>query len=198
MTRVLHRTEPSIGAVLFRRGVIFWLVAILAAAAAPVSADECISMRGARIYASDFGTQGFKVSLNDGAHPSARLFTFDLKGKEKTVWTAKLLNIPTDVYVADDRPMVVAISSGPCTASREHAVVMYGSKGAVLADYRLFDLLSKEDVNAHVESSISGASWAEDARFRFDYQANQVVIALAWGRQIRLDLATGRLASVDK
>src|SRR5688572_17709092 len=184
MTTPLHWTERCTDAALFRRSVIVWLVAILAAAAAPVSADECISMRGARIYASDFGTQGFKVSLNDGAHPSSRLFTFDLKGKEKTVWTAKLLNIPTDVYVADDRPVVVAISSGPCSAALEHAVVMYGSNGAVLADYRLFDLLIEEELNAHVTRSISGWWWAEHARFRFDYEGKQMVIALAWGRQI--------------
>jgi hypothetical protein len=198
MTRSLDWMKPVTGAAPFRRSTMPLLFAFLALAAVPVWADDCVSMRGARIYASDFGTQGFKVGLNDGERAPARLFTFDSKGREKTVWTARLVNIPTEVYVAEHRPMVVAISSGPCSAAWEHAAVVYGSQGTVLADHRLVDLLSDQEINDRVTRTVTGWGWAGDARFRFDYKANQVVMALAWGREIRLDATTGRLASIDK
>jgi hypothetical protein len=115
----------------------------------------CVALRGrvhidegARIYASDAGLQGFNVSLNDGDRAPARLFRFDLRGKEKTVWTAKLVTLPTKVYVADDGPMVVAPSRpGRAEPLLKHAVVVYGSKGTVLANYRLSDLLNEQELN---------------------------------------------------
>lgn len=196
MTCFLDRSELRVDAPRVIRHRLFLLfVSLMAAGPALIHADDCISMRGARIYASDFGQQGFKLRLNEGERASGRLFRFDLKGKEKTVWTAKLVTIPTDVYVADHDPMVVAISSGPCSGAFEHAVVVYGANGTVLADYRLDDLLTAQERDVHVKRSITSWTWAEDARVQFDHQAKQVVIMLAWGRQIRLDAATGRVAS---
>jgi hypothetical protein len=196
MTGSLDGPERGIAAGPLGRSMMFLLVATLATAVAPVSADDCVSMRGARIYASAFAMQGFTVGLNDGERAPARLFTFDIAGREKTVWTAKLLNIPTDVYVADHGPMVVAVTSGACSAASEHAVVVYGSRGTVLGDYRLVELLSEQEITDHVTRTITGWEWGADAaRFRFDRKANQIVLTLAWGREIRLDATTGRLAT---
>ncbi|HWW83038.1 MAG TPA: hypothetical protein VNZ26_05515 [Vicinamibacterales bacterium] len=70
---------------------------------------------------------------------------------------------------------------------------MYGAKGAVVADYRLEDLLTPDEIVLHVGSSASSRLWARDARFDSDERAKQFVITLSWGRTVRIALATGRI-----
>jgi hypothetical protein len=171
--------------------IMLWLTAV------SVNADECVSVRGARLFVSSFGMQGFKLTLDDvGA--SGRLFTYDSHGAEKLVWESRLVNVPVDAYVAFDGPLVVTIDT-TCRGGFEHSLVMYGAKGAVVADYRLEDLLTPDEIALHVRSSTSSRLWARDARVDFDERAKQFVITLSWGRIVKIALATGRVVeSQDK
>jgi hypothetical protein len=159
-----------------------------------VNADECAAWVGARIFASHFGMQGFKLTLDDSQRASGRLFTYDDRGAEKSIWESRLVNVPVDVYVAHEAPVVVTIDTA-CRAGFEHSVVMYGAKGAVIADYRLEDLLTPDEIEGRVKRTMSSRWWAEKARFAFDEQAKQFVITLSWGRTVRIALATGRIVA---
>jgi hypothetical protein len=169
--------------------MIVLLTAVLAGRS--IHADECIGMRGARVFASHFGLQAFKLTL-DVNRASGRLFEFDSEGNEKSIWESRLVNIPVDVYVAFDGPTVVTIDTA-CKAGFEHSLVVYGARGTVLRDYRLEDVLTPEEIQSHVKRSISSRLWAQDARFDFDDKAKEFVITLSWGRTVRIALASGQL-----
>ena len=71
----------------------------------------------------------------------------------------------------------------------------------MLADYRLEDLLTAEEIKQHVLHTMSSRLWNHGAAFTFeswDQAENKSVpmrlrIRLAWGKELVLDLASGRV-----
>ena len=152
-----------------------------------------------RIFASPYGQFAFKVIPDDRANgnsltPPTRgvLFTLDTKGNDRVVWEKPLVNTPLQVHVADSGGYVVTIDTH-ANAGGPHSLVVYGPKGAVVADFALEDLLTKEEIDKHVTRSVSSRWWAEGAEVSIDAERKLTVVKLKWGKAIEVSLETGKL-----
>jgi hypothetical protein len=143
-----------------------------------------------RIFASMWGTYGFKLLLPDkGGGSEGLLFQLDAQGKDVVLWHKKLVNIPDRVFVAENRHVVTIDTYGGLGFA--HVLVVYDDKGAVLKDYQLEDLLTANEIKTKVKQTASSRHWVQDAKF--DFEADHFVVRLAWGRTIRIHLATGKV-----
>src|SRR5215213_683483 len=175
----------------------FAFVVLFAAAA---FADDWAAPRP-RVFASASGQFGFKVipdgnAINSGLTPPTRgvLFTLDEKGKEQVVWEKQLVNTPLRVHVADAGSHVVTIDTH-YNAGGPHSLVVYGPKGAVVADFSLEDLLTKDEIEKNIPQSTSSRWWAGGSDTSIDVENKLVVIKLKWGKALRVSLETGKLGS---
>jgi hypothetical protein len=161
---------------------------------AEAMADDCIAFSGARIFGSASGLHGFRFRLaDDRRQVEGLLFGFDDKGRERRIWRTRLLTVPARALVSGDGRTVVTIDQW-CRMGYEHSLVVYGEGGRVLADYRLEDLLSADEIDTRVTSSISSRWWTEGADLTIDESTRMLRVRLAWGREFRVDLVTGALA----
>ncbi len=148
-----------------------------------------------RIYASTWGTHGFKMlppDLRAGGPATGILFSLDKDGKEKPVWEEKLVNIPMRVLISEDGKHVVTIDTY-ASMGYKHALVVYGEKGKVVADLRLEDLLTEKEITDHIPRTASSRHWAGKADFAFDLNRKDVVVTMKWGPVIKVNLATGKV-----
>ena len=108
----------------------------------------------------------------------------------RKVWERPLVNdaAPAFAFIRDDGRFVVTLDEYRRGGTR-NALVIYGSRGELLRHFLLPDLLEKEDWS-HVRPSQRELSWLKDARPAFDGPADQFVIRLGWGRDVRIDLKT--------
>jgi hypothetical protein len=109
------------------------------------------------------------------------------KGGETTVWERELVNEPLQILVADDGRHVVTIDTF-MRAGYDHSVVVYGEKGGLIADLKLEDLLSREEIDKHVEQSVSSRWWSGGARFTIRDKDQRLVVRLKWGKEITVAL----------
>jgi hypothetical protein len=79
----------------------------------------------------------------------------------------------------------------------EHALVVYGEQGDVIADYDLDALLSADEIDGRVVETVGGRRWLQDATIAFDSGDTAIVIRLPWGKIIRVALSTGKMASAS-
>jgi len=155
---------------------------------------------GSRVFAETTGGRGFKVipiSAAAGTHAGevqsrGVLFYLENDGTEKVLWDKLLVNIPVGVLVSSRGNCVVTLDTW-AHMSYEHGLVVYGAKGEVVADFKLEDLLSKDEIQKNVDQSVSSRNWLRDANTRFDETAEHLVITLKWGKLITLDLKTGKI-----
>jgi hypothetical protein len=174
------------------------VVASVVVFAAAAFADDWASPRP-RVFASPSGEFAFKVipdeRANDGGRtPPTRgvLFTLDPKGNERVVWEKQLVNTPLRAHVADAGGYVVTIDTH-YNAGGPHSLLVYGPKGAVVADYGLEDLLTKEEIDKHVSRSTSSRWWASGAEVSIEPEKKLAVVKLKWGKSISVSLETGKL-----
>jgi hypothetical protein len=146
-----------------------------------------------RVFGSQWGGHGFKI-LNPkfGGPSQGVLFRLDANGKEQTAWDVKLLNTPHQVIV-DDQGRFVATVDTYGNLGYAHALVIYGPKGKVLEDFKLEDLLTDEEIMKHVRRTESSRWWAGDTDFGIENGA--LVLRLKWGKVIRVDGTTGKIAA---
>lgn len=144
-----------------------------------------------RVFASKYGLHGFKV-LNPkfGGPSQGVLFTLDAEGKEKVIWQAKLVNTPHQAIVPDGGKFVVTIDTYG-TLGFAHSLVIYGDKGKVIRDFQLEDFLAKDEIDKNVMRTVSSRHWSGKADFRL--AGNNLVIRLAWGKTVTVELATGKV-----
>lgn len=167
---------------------------LLAFGVSGVSADSW-ELPKARTVDSADGGHAFKLLLNkdSGFRGPAEgvLLHKDKKGDGRVIWQGKLVNIPHQIFVADTGKHVVTVDTY-ARLGHDHALVLYGDKGKVLADYKLVDLLSRKEIADHVMQTVSSNHWASGAKFTFSPDGKQFTITLKWGRVIQLDLETGK------
>jgi hypothetical protein len=169
------------------------------------------------IHASPAGLHGFKVIPGsrvagkfsrtqvapDGAvtrvdgirtEPQTRgvLFLLDEHGDEVVLWDKPLVNTPVRVIVLDDGKHVVTVDTFS-HMGWEHSLVIYGEQGQVVADFKLEDLLTPEEIEKNVPKTAAFRLWTEKADIRALLDANRVEIVLAWGRTIKIDMGTGKI-----
>ena len=151
---------------------------------------------GSRIFAESSGERGFKVIAAKGeAQARGVLFYVDGDGTEKVLWDKKLANIPVSVLVSSANNCVVMLDTWG-SSGYDHALVVYGVKGEVVADFKLADLLSKEEIEQKVVQSKSSRDWLREADKHIDETTGQLVIKLQWGKLITIDLKSGKVAAV--
>ena len=174
---------------------IAWIIATcLSALPTWAYADSCAPPGGKRIYAAPSGQYGFNLTFRQGKPPEGVLFLLtNWSNKQTTVWRRPLTAPPAHVLVSDGGNVITLDLH--CRAGWEHALVVYGEKGQPIADYRLEDLLTSEEIRDRTVSSVSSRNWLAGANFEFErnQSVNLFKISLPWGRQIAVDLATGKL-----
>jgi hypothetical protein len=169
-------------------------VASLIAVPLPSSADDCILASGKRVYASADGLHGFFLTHRPGT-PTGMLFSLsNHSDKQEKVWERRLVASPGRVFVSHGFVVTVDMA---CRAGWQHSLIVYGRKGQVLADYKLEDLLSVEEINERVMRSVSSRNWTQRVTFEFetplDGPSPLFKITLPWGRVIVIRLATGEI-----
>lgn len=117
-------------------------------------------------------------------------------GSETAIWSGELLNIPVSAFITDDGTHVVTFDTW-ARLGYEHAIVVYGERGAVVVDYDLEALLSPEEIDRHVRQTIGARRWLQGATIAFDTGDTHIVVNLSWGKIIRIALATGRIETAQ-
>jgi hypothetical protein len=124
------------------------------------------------------------------------LFTLSADGTENVMWSRELVNIPVKAFIADTGKHVVTFDTW-AKLGYEHALVVYGEQGDVIADYDLDALLSADEIDGRVVETVGGRRWLQDATIAFDSGDTAIVIRLPWGKIIRVALSTGKMASAS-
>jgi hypothetical protein len=143
-----------------------------------------------KTWTSPRGTATFRLLDPHMMGASRGVVLVRTRGRERVLWDRPLINTPVQALVADDGSALVTIDTYG-KLGQEHAVVVYGRKGQSVADFRLEDLLTKEEIKRYVPRTVSSRLWASKATFTLE--RSFVVIRLQWGRTIRVDLARGTL-----
>jgi len=150
-------------------------------------------MPAAFIFGSQNGTHGFYVRVErqgpDVDRITGRLFTYDRKGREKILWERRLDYVPRRVLVSDFGA-VVALNEW-ARRGFEHALVVFDGSGNVIADYELEDLLGPQEIASKVRQTASNRLWDFYSAVKFTRE--DLCIRLEWGKEIKIDLATGKL-----
>jgi hypothetical protein len=148
------------------------------------------------VFASARGAYTFKTrppQLNTWSGKSrGTLVTVAADGTETAVWSRDLVNIPVSAYVADDGKHVVTLDTW-AKLGYEHALVVYGEDGSLVRDYDLDALLSRDEIANSVVHTMSARRWLQGATIAFDHGAEHIVIALHWGKVLRVALSTGKV-----
>jgi hypothetical protein len=113
-------------------------------------------------------------------------------GSETAIWSRELVNIPVSAFIADDGKHVVTFDTW-ARLGYEHALVIYGERGAVVADHNLEALLSADEIATSVVHGVNVRRWLQGATIAFDNGEQDIVIHLQWGTRIRVALATGKV-----
>jgi hypothetical protein len=111
---------------------------------------------------------------------------------ETVKWNGELVNIPVRAFVTDDGTRVVTFDTW-AKLGYEHALVIYDGRGAVVADYNLERLLTADEIARFVVHTATTRQWLQGATIVFDASQTTIVIALQWGRTIRVALSTGAI-----
>jgi hypothetical protein len=145
-----------------------------------------------RVFASTWGSRGFKVLKPTINGPSEGvLFRLDGDGKEQIVWQAQLVNTPHRVLVDDSGKFVATIDTY-ANLGFAHSLVIYGDTGKVIRDFKLKDLLTPDEIRKNLTHTETSRHWAK--KCAFDMEGDHLVLRLSWGKVIRIELPTGKIA----
>ena len=168
--------------------------AVVVIASATVLADSWPGPRP-HVFASAFGTYGFKMQppplTTWSGKGQGTLYTLIPDGKENVKWSRELVNIPVRAFLADDGKSVVTFDTW-ARLGYEHALVIYGEQGNVVADYDLEALLSADDIGK-VPHTVGSRHWLQGATIAFNEEWNAIVITFQQGKAIRVALSTGTI-----
>ena len=170
---------------------LLMLVTLFALSPVIVRADDWAEPRPV-VYASQSGWHGFKVlPIKSSETASGVLFSLDADGQDKVVWKSRLVNVPAHVFVHEQGKHVVTVDTYAALGYK-HALVIYDDKGKVVADYKLEELVSAEDIRDRISSSVSSRWWADQASFKFESGGHEFFkITTKWGAIIDADLTSG-------
>lgn len=148
-----------------------------------------------RVFGSQWGRHGFKVLKPEfGGSSHGVLFRLDAEGKEQIVWQAPLVNTPHQVIVDDEGKFVATIDTYG-SLGFAHALVIYGSGGKVIGDFKLEDLLTKDEIATKVLHSEFSRRWVEHGHVAIE--DGHLVLRLHWGKSLRVELSSGKVAPAE-
>lgn len=169
---------------------ILLTVAALFVITAPLLADKWPAPTP-RVFASRWGNHGFKLLKPEfGGVSEGVLYRLDADGQEQVVWQSKLVNTPHQVIVDDEGKFVATIDTYGILGYA-HALVIYGDQGKVIRDFKLEELLSKDEIASKIDHSESSRVWANSANFKIE--SGHLFLHLSWGKTVRVELASGKL-----
>jgi hypothetical protein len=180
----------------FRLGAVSFLAA-MALLAVQAWADRWMPPQP-RVYASERGERGLKVfpvAPDDRGFASqwqGRLFAVGHDGEDETVWQAPLVCVPRQAFVSRTGAVVTVDEYG--AMGYAHSLVVYGAAdGKVIADHKLEDLFTAEEIQEHAPATASSRWWAGEAKFSFDESGNRFNVAMNWGKSFSINLADGSI-----
>lgn len=161
----------------------------LVVVSAPLLADKWPAPTP-KVFASRWGNHGFKLLKPEfGGVSEGVLFRLDADGQEQIVWQGKLVNTPHQVVVDDEGKYLATIDTYGILGYA-HALVIYGDQGKIIRDFKLEEILSKDEI-AKLDHSESSRVWADKADFKIE--SGHLVLQLRWGKTIRVELASGKV-----
>ena len=108
---------------------------------------------------------------------------------------------PNEVFVSSSGS--VATVDEWYSEGHQHSVVIYDVNGKLAADHSLEDILTSQEIEAHVKKEANttarrvwliGPGWAYwGKRPKFQFLDNAFLIVTGWGKQLEFDLTTGDL-----
>lgn len=173
-----------------------------------------------KLFASAHGTYAFKVLPDalsvgtprraEGHHTPAQatqvvgnsegvFFTLDENGQEKVIWRARLANIPNRAILVESGKYVITLDSWH-SIGFDHCLVVYGERGKLIADFKLEDLLTSEEIDA-LPGSITHRGWSDKDVAEFEDRSreqDELVIRMKhkdWTKVLRLSLPSGRIVN---
>lgn len=148
--------------------------------AASVALADIWAKPGPRLFAGDFGQHGFRMlNPQEGGKSTGELYAIGNDGKEFVIWRSELVNVPQDVFIAPGGKRVITIDTHGHLGG-QHALVVYGERGQVIADYEPGDFLNHDDIFRHITRSASSLHWARAVVFSFSHDKQQFLITPKW------------------
>ena len=171
-----------------------------------------------KLFASEHGAYALKIlpdassvgtrTRTEGSHSPVQavqvigksegvFFTLDESGKEKVIWRAKLANIPNRAILVENGKYVITLDSWR-SIGFDHCLVVYGAQGKVIADFKLEDLLTPQEIET-LPASVTHRGWSDKDIAEFEDRSreeNELVIRMKWKdwtKVIRLSLPSGRI-----
>lgn len=171
-----------------------------------------------KLFASEYGTYAFKV-LSDASSVCVRtraeglrspaeagqiagdsegvFFTLDEHGRKKVIWRNKLVNIPNRAILVENGKYVITLDSWR-SIGFDHCLVVYGEQGQIIADFKLEDLLTPQEIEV-LPASLTHRGWSDKDIAEFEDRSREegeLVIRMQhkdWTKVIRLSLSSGRI-----
>lgn len=180
---------------------------VVAGMGAACHADSIIPLPVGTVFASQGNTQGMRLSTKH----IGTLFSVDPDGNEIELWKGPLADGHSWPVVPDDGTRFVTLSH----VGSQHNLVVYDA-GKVLADYRLEDFLTPDELATKVYRTSPTRHWTMGAKYDYSYRrengkwtATTFTITLKWwrrgaierlpgGKALEFDLATGRISKVTE
>jgi hypothetical protein len=171
-----------------------------------------------KLFASVYGSYALKIlpdvssvstrTRTEGVHSADQagqivgnsegvFFALDENAKEKVIWRAKLVNIPSRAIIVESGKYVITLDSWR-SAGFDHCLVVYGEKGKVIADFKLKDLLTAKEIES-LPASVTHRGWSDKDIAEFEDRSreqDELVIRMkykGWTKVIRLSLSSGRI-----
>lgn len=163
-----------------------------------VSADAWPGARP-QTFVSANGAYAFRTQpprlANWSGTSQGTVVTIGAGGAETVMWARELVNIPVRAFITDDGKYVVTFDTW-AKLGYEHSLVIYGERGAVIADHTLEALLSADEIANSVVHTATTRRWLQGATIAFEPGRNTIAIVFPWRKTLRVSLPSGRIEAV--
>lgn len=132
----------------------------------PALADSWAAPKSGVYGCGHYAVRLIVNSGRSGFTSEITMFSLDRKNREKVHWKQKLDYIPADIHVSD-RGWTVGVNEY-ARLGYNHALVIWNPEGERLADYRLDELLTADELSKYTSQSVSSRWWDEELEFLHD------------------------------
>lgn len=149
-----------------RKTLLALCLSLLTVSPVALRADSWIAP-SPKIFSSEEGDRALKVVPAKEGPAGASWVQFNADGTEKPGERFSLVNMPVRALVPSRVfPYFVTLDTYT-SMGFAHTVVIYRNKGEVVRDLKLEDLLTPEEIKAHVPQTVSSRFWRNGANIGF-------------------------------
>lgn len=114
--------------------------------------------------------------------------------KKVTTTRFKLLNNPHSAQLFPAREGLFLVTFDTWgRLGYKHTLVIYDSRGKLIRDLELDQLLSAQEIASHVRQTVSSRWWRKAASFSLESATATLTVRFAWGKTLRIDLRRGKI-----